>query len=509
MTSPVSLLPPCPSPPLIWTLAGGDPDGGAGLQADLKTIQALGGHGAGTLTTHIAQNTRAVRRLWPVAPEILGTELDALLEEGPPDAVKVGAVPGRAQADVIARVLGRLSEVPVIWDPVQGASSGEAFRSDSEAADIARSLQPVVSVITPNLTEARALCRAFGLSPDGGPMDLACALRDAGFASVLVKGGHAAEEGHAVHDAWAAPDRTGFLSLPRLPAADVHGTGCFLSTALAALLGRGVAPEDAQVAARAALQQNLRGAAMIASGVRPMLPFASFAPDPDDWPLWSDAPWPASGFPAFPRMDLDRPGVHPIVDRASEVARLAPHGLRWIQIRIKDPSGTDLDAEIAAALTACRTHGVRLIVNDHWEAALRHPGVWGVHLGQDDLAPDAIVAIAAAGLRLGLSTHSWFEIARARTVRPSYIAIGTIHQTTSKVMTWTPLGVDGFARLRHTVPDIPVVGIGGLTLENAPPLLAHRPAGLAVISALRDSPHPERDIPAWNRLWADPEPGTR
>lgn len=152
------------------------------------------------------------------------------------------------------------------------------------------------------------------------------------------------------------------------------------------------------------------------------------------------------------------------------VKRLLSLGVRDVQLRAKGLSSEALDAEVASAAEACRELGGRLWVNDFWVEAIRH-GSYGVHLGQEDLEAgggEALEAIAAAGLRLGVSTHSYLELARATAVRPSYVSLGPIFGTRSKEVPFSPRGTSMVRTWRSLIAaDVPLVAIGGITLETA------------------------------------------
>lgn len=156
--------------------------------------------------------------------------------------------------------------------------------------------------------------------------------------------------------------------------------------------------------------------------------------------------------------------------------------MRDIQLRVKGASPEALDAEVARAAQACRDSaagagggGGRLWVNDFWRAAVKH-GAYGVHLGQEDLEAgggEALSAISKAGLRLGLSTHSYLELARATAVRPSYISLGPVFETTSKKVAFSPRGAVLVGAWRALV-DVPLIAIGGISLERAPEVCVTR-----------------------------------
>ena len=187
-------------------------------------------------------------------------------------------------------------------------------------------------------------------------------------------------------------------------------------------------------------------------------------------------------------------GFYPVVPTAAWVSRLLGWGVRTIQLRAKaaDHSGDALQREVRAAVEAGRTvPGAQVFINDHWQLAL-DAGAFGVHLGQEDLDTADLQALRAAGMRLGLSTHTPAELARAHAVGPSYLAIGPIYPTTLKVMPYAPVGLE---RLKAWVPHAapyPVVAIGGISLERLPGVMACGVNGVAVVSAVTLAADPQQ-----------------
>ena len=187
-------------------------------------------------------------------------------------------------------------------------------------------------------------------------------------------------------------------------------------------------------------------------------------------------------------------GFYPVVPSADWVQRLLGWGVRTIQLRAKaaDHSAQDLEREVRAAVEAGRgVPGAQVFINDHWQLAL-DAGAYGVHLGQEDLDTTDLSALRAAGIRLGLSTHTPAELARAKAVQPSYLAIGPIYPTTLKVMPYEPVGLE---RLKAWVLDAapyPVVAIGGISLERLPGVMACGVDGVAVVSAVTLADDPQQ-----------------
>lgn len=190
--------------------------------------------------------------------------------------------------------------------------------------------------------------------------------------------------------------------------------------------------------------------------------------------------------PAFPPVPL-RMGLYPVVDSTVWIERLLDAGVRTLQLRIKEQTAQQAEAEIVKAIALGRRYNARLFINDFWQMAVRHRA-WGVHLGQEDLDTADLTAIRNAGLRLGVSTHDDPEIDRAMGVRPSYIALGHIFPTQTKVMPSSP---QGLAQLTHHLArlgDYPTVAIGGISLQRAPSVLATGVGSIAVVSAITQAP---------------------
>jgi hydroxymethylpyrimidine/phosphomethylpyrimidine kinase len=233
--------------PVVLSIAGSDPSGGAGLQADLKTFQALGVDGAAVVTALTVQDGRRVLEVHPVEARLVGAQIDAVLSGlgAPPAAVKVGMLASGATVEAVAEALHGCG--PLVLDPVLAASDGTALLDAHGEVTLRETLLPRVDVLTPNLPEAARLLDASFDDVRGDPERACRELGALGPRAVLLKGGHA--DGSESEDVlW---DGAGFTRLvaPRLAARDTHGSGCVLSSALAAQLARGA---DLAAAARAA-----------------------------------------------------------------------------------------------------------------------------------------------------------------------------------------------------------------------------------------------------------------
>lgn len=179
-------------------------------------------------------------------------------------------------------------------------------------------------------------------------------------------------------------------------------------------------------------------------------------------------------------MQLDR--FYPIFDSAEWVRRLVPLGIKLVQVRIKDMPDDELRAELRECAALCGAHGCQLVVNDYWQIAIEE-GFDFVHLGQEDLDDADVMAIRDAGIRLGVSTHDDAELERALNLHPDYLALGPVYPTILKKMKWHHQGLGRLTEWRHRIGGIPLVAIGGMSVERAAGAFE---AGADIVSAVTD-----------------------
>lgn len=187
---------------------------------------------------------------------------------------------------------------------------------------------------------------------------------------------------------------------------------------------------------------------------------------------------------------------YPVVDTLDWIRRLASTGVGTVQLRAKELSPADALTLVANALAITRGSPTRLVVNDYWQAAIE-AGAEHLHLGQEDLAVADVPAIRAAGLTLGLSTHDDDELETALRHQPDYIALGPIYPTTLKAMRFGPQGLDRIGDWKRRIGAVPLVAIGGITLERAPGVYAAGADTIAVVSDVSQHPDPDARIRAW------------
>lgn len=459
--------------PVMWSVAGTDSGGGAGLAADQRAADAMGVHLCGVVAAVTAQNSLAVERVEAMPTDLLDAQMAALAEDMPPAAIKTGLLGSADNVRCVARWVDRLRQrgaVALVVDPVLRASTGRGF-ADAAVVDAYREwLLPRASVLTPNRREAAVLLNADEVPASAVPAQ-AAALQALGVQAVCITGGDA--EGAWVHDWLASPQARGWLATPRVATRHTHGTGCTHASALAAALALGFVAADAAVLARMQVLRALRNARAVGSGAGPVRADAAGGPIATDlpWLSFDDAPA-APPVPAPGVLSAPDPGVYAIVDSAARVEAVLAAGAHTVQLRIKAPADADkrwqarLRLELAAGIAAARGQGITLYINDHWRPALEL-GAAAVHLGQEDLAAltpldrKALGEARRRGLRLGVSSHSLWELCRAAAMRPDYIACGPVWPTETKRMPWQPQGLHNLAWWAAHAPA-PVVAIGGI-----------------------------------------------
>lgn len=243
----------------VLTIAGSDSGGGAGVQADARTIHALGGFACMAIAAVTAQNTAGVRRWRAEPPAMIDAQIRAVLGGPgalPVRAVKTGLLPGAAAVRVVARALADHGRVPLVVDPVVGSTSGTTFLDGAGLRALRAELLPLATVVTPNWPEAEALT-GMRLRSFTNAEQAAAALMTACGCAVLLKGGHA--PGNVCRDCLVTRDgQVHWFEAPRVNTPNTHGTGCVLASAIATGLAQGVDLEAAVAEARSFLLKSLK-----------------------------------------------------------------------------------------------------------------------------------------------------------------------------------------------------------------------------------------------------------
>jgi hydroxymethylpyrimidine/phosphomethylpyrimidine kinase len=249
----------------ILIIAGSDSGGGAGIQADIKTVTMLGGHAMTAVTAVTAQNTLGVTAIHPVPAEVILAQIDAVIDDFGVDAVKVGMIGGSFAATQVASRLERLRnnqpDIPIVFDPVMVATSGASLADDPTIAAFGR-LMDVATIVTPNLPELKRL------TSEEDPVAAALNLVGQHGCAVLIKGGH--EEGDALADALIEEDNMTSWQGQRIDTTSTHGTGCTLASAIAFFLAAGSTLPDSVARAREFVRIALHDAPELGQGAGPI-----------------------------------------------------------------------------------------------------------------------------------------------------------------------------------------------------------------------------------------------
>ena len=515
-----------PPPPIVYTIAGSDSGGGAGIQADLHAIQAMGCHGCSAITCLTAQNSVGVTDVHAPPASFLRQQLDTLLSDLPPRAVKIGMLGTKELAEEVGAFLKKAidqqpknqkSKVWVVLDPVMISTSGHRLIEEDAEEAMIQHVFPYCDLLTPNLFEAEALLRRK-ITNAAEVEQAAKDLLALGVPAVLIKGGHIATDGHHRKRQFAqdfflsssssveSSTTTRTAAEPRLcdgtrglwlrstwfNSVHTHGTGCTLSSSCAAALALGEAERlqknadrvgafsslelvDACCLAKAYVAAGIQTGVQLGKGPGPVAQtqfpssadsFASLVKDPTD-PAESYLPMASYGSDN-PRKLPVMGRILPIVSNAEWVQRLcALEGVTDIQLRIKGESDPErIEAIVQECQACCEKAGIRLWINDFWKAAVKAK-CFGVHVGQEDLVrcleEGGLEALKTSKIALGISTHSFAELSVALGLKPSYISLGPVYATKSKKVGFDPQGLAMVQKWRQLVPsNVPFVAIGGI-----------------------------------------------
>jgi hydroxymethylpyrimidine kinase/phosphomethylpyrimidine kinase/thiamine-phosphate diphosphorylase len=506
------------APPIVYTVAGSDSGGGAGIQADLHCIRSFGCHGCSAITCLTFQSSVGVTGVHAPPASFLQQTLDTLRDDLPPAAVKIGMLGTKELATTVGNFLQKLKadnshkKIWVVLDPVMISTSGHRLIDEEASQAMIEHVFPAVDVLTPNLYEAEALL-GRKLSTAQEVEQGARELIAMGVPAVLIKGGHSFSDstdetgstGSYAQDYFLSSEppadeprlcdgnRGVWLRSPRYNTENTHGTGCTLSSAMASALALGerqrelqdssrqgatssIYPIDACCLAKAYVTAGIHAGVQLGQGPGPVAQ-TEFPSHYQHYP--TVALNPDKDLPAFRAMKAfsdhsndDRPvlgRILPIVNTSDWVKRLCqvPEGVTDIQLRIKDETDPTKILEIVQqSQAACEAAGIRLWINDYWQAAVE-AGCFGVHVGQEDLVKciekGGLEAMQDANMALGISTHSYAELAAALGVKPSYISLGPVFATSSKDVQFDPQGLWTVRKWRQLVhPDVPLVAIGGI-----------------------------------------------
>ena len=512
---------------VVWSIAGSDCTGGAGIQADIKTLNNLGVQACTAITAVTAQNASGVFEINSVSTEVLASQLTALAAALPAQVIKIGLLTNVSQVEHIVDVLtfykGHWAKAPVVvYDPVAIASSGDHLTEEDILTAIKSKLLPLVDVLTPNNNELQKLSGVYAFSWQC-LQRAAQVLLDLGVGSVAIKGGHIdIAEGYCIdyctdgeHHYWLSSERIKTTNSDTF----THGTGCTYASAISACLAQGYLLRDAVTIAKAYINQGLSASqhyqgncGAVWQGPWPnnlsyfptVLVNGSPLAQQLEWHSLEDECAEHQFISDFATTDTKSLGLYPVVDSIEWIERLLAAGVKTLQYREKYLTGQALEQAIINVISLGKKYHARLFINDYWPLAIKH-NAYGVHLGQEDIETADLDAIKAAGLRLGISTHGHYEFLQAQSYQPSYIAIGAIFPTKTKDMTGQIQGLSTLSQLVRLNSQLtgcsrPIVAIGGINLENAPNVLSTNVDSIAVVTAITEANNPEEAIANFEQM---------
>lgn len=477
----------------ILLIGGVDPQGCAGLTADIQTVSYHDCHPVPLVTCLTEQTQHGMLALNPLTAEQFLKQYKSCVADFDIAVIKIGLIPNLDIAQAIEKIMTRL-DVPVVMDPVMAATSGGQQSAPEVLEFVRKVLLPKITLLTPNLPEMNYLTD----HPDWPVEKQVRQLIENGLSACLVKGGHGDQS--FVSDYFAHAFEHFYCYQPRLNK-NVRGTGCVLASSLACYLALGEDIRDAVILSRSYINRGIRDS--VAMGPYQLFSHQQNPLQLRDIPRLSYTPDVIGKSFSFPQCPT-RLGIYPVVDSADWVNRLLTIGIKTIQLRIKQGDSAFLKSEISSAVDIAHQHGdIQFFVNDHWRLAIEQ-GAYGVHLGQEDLHDADLLEIEQSGLRLGISTHSYWELARALAVNPSYIALGPIYETDSKQMPWKPQGLGRLTQWTRLLDGhTPLVAIGGIDVERAKHLKSSGVGSVAMISAItkaQDYQQVTRDL---IKLWQE------
>ena len=506
----------CSKRPIVWSIAASDSGGGAGIQADLQTINNLSCHACTVITGITAQSSVAVDLVEPVSQQMLKQQLDTTMTDLPPEAIKIGLFVDQQQIELLADWLNKFKQndqhTPIVLDPVLVASCGDNLNNDS-GIDFSP-LKGLINLLTPNYSELRQLTQQFQRATI---IERAKYLSEQLACSVLAKGGDRPINALLAEDILVCRNVHQCSELheneiiryvsSKVESENTHGTGCTLSSAITSFLAHGYTLQDAVLQAKAYVHKGIKHSFKVGQGAG----------------LIAKTSWP-NDLSHYPRIicesstvqidECDRPfiglkhdiGVYPIVDSVEIIESLLAAGCKTVQLRIKENllelNGKDwLEEQIQKVVEVGNRFDAQIFINDHWQLAIKYKA-FGVHLGQEDIYKADLNLIKFSGLALGISSHGVFEALLAYQLKPSYIAIGHIYPTPTKDMPSMPQGTSKVKKQVELLYEhIPLVAIGGINAERFNDVKETGVRGIAVVRAITQAVKPASAYKNLINLW--------
>ena len=475
------------------------------MQADLKTFSALGVYGTTAITAVTVQNTQSVKYVHTLPPQVVYDQIVGVMEDLCVDAVKIGMVNDADTLDAIVQALSERKPKFLVVDPVMVSTSGCALMQPDALVIMKERLLPMADLVTPNLPEAWTLAGTDTLVDEAAQKIL-----ELGVKALLIKGGHA--EGKTKTDYLyinngGGVKRVEFTS-ETVETKNTHGTGCTLSSAIAAFAARGCGLEDAVRKAKDYLTGALKAGAdvVVGKGHGPVCHF--FKPASGQTDKQADCLQvvtdcnPSNLVCLSTRLSsaVNLQFITHFTEKYSYVdsAMIALEGgCRWIQLRMKDADEAEIERVARLILPECRRRGAVFVIDDHVELALR-VGVDGVHLGKNDMPVSEARRLAGADFVIGGTANTFEDVQKLAAQGADYIGCGPFRFTTTKKKLAPMLGIEGYKRILSQMKRcgiaLPLVAIGGITCGDIPQLMAAGVSGIALSGSVLRAENPVEEM---------------
>ena len=454
----------------VLSIAGSDCSGGAGIQADIKTILANGCYAMTAITALTAQNTVGVNAVEPVSPEFLEQQLKAVFEDIRPDAVKIGMVASTELIHTIADCLKRYDVHEVVLDPVMVSTSGCALIHEDAIQALKKELFPLATILTPNIPEAELLT-GMTIKNEQDIVAAGQRIMQEFDANVLLKGGHSIAD---ANDVLVCPNRVQWFYGKRIDNPNTHGTGCTLSSAIACGLAKGYGIAQSVGIAKQYLSEALENGINLGKGSGPL----------NHGYTWMKQKkyQPEQYLKLYGITDREILKANASYTSLYEQIEAALRGgVTCIQIRDKDINAQQSIQELMEIKQLVHQYGVPLIINDNVEIA-KQIDADGVHLGQDDMSVRQARRILGADKIIGVSAHNVEEAQRAYQDGADYLGVGAVFATSTKKDA-KPLSYETLLSVCEATA-LKVVAIGGITQHRIRELTGSKISGVALVSAL-------------------------
>lgn len=469
------------------TIAGSDSCGGAGIQADIKTMEALGVYATSAITSVTAQNTLGVYAVETVSPDIVEKQIEAVAADMVIDAVKVGMLANAEIIKATARGIRKIMPRNVVVDPVMVSTSGHALLADDAVAEFVHEMLPLATLLTPNIPEAE---RLSGITiTEAADMDKAAeAICRLGCANILIKGGHL-EGAEKTDILYIGGKRVAAFTNPTIETRNTHGTGCTLSSAIVSFMARSENVIDAVAHAVEYLHGAIGEGQYVCQGKGhgPVCHYAMFR-SADDCHAVKNLEGVGMQFICHDN------GTHSYAEGAELALK---GGCRWVQLRMKDATDEEFIAEAKKLRRLCAEYHATFIIDDRVHL-VEATGADGVHLGLNDMPISEARRILGYGKIIGGTANTIDDVERHFIAGADYIGCGPFRYTTTKKNLSAILGMEGYKSIiqgmkQRGIP-LPVVAIGGILPADVSGIMATGVSGIAVSGAVLSAPDPVAEM---------------